>query len=550
VIDVQVQWLFIKDKKMASAKPNFLFIMTDQQRADHLGCYGNRILTTPHIDGIAKSGVTFDKFYVANSTCMPNRATLITGRMPSVNGVLTNGQCLDVQSNTFVHLLRQDGYRTALFGKCHLQNGYNHRIDDWNYPTPQGGRPPPEGYTDSHLHLRSGQDYESERGDLWQKNPEREINGPYYGFEEVKFCNAHGDGVHGHYTAWARNKHPNFDSLIGPTNAQRTDSYVNPIAWRTQVPEELYSTTFVEEMTTQFLQSQKKSDKPFFIQCSFNDPHHPFTPPGSYWGRYDPDSVALPASHGATHNAPPPLQKKLQDALDKSKRKDIRVEAFACTEREAREGIALTYDMITMVDDAIGRLLQRLQDLGLAENTVVVFTSDHGDLMGDHGLMLKHCFHTEGTIRVPFIWSDPTAAEKHNTRTEMLGGTIDIAATILGRAGLQPYHGMQGQDVIGCLNEDKEPNRLGMVLEEDELPFNAGTDVFMRTRSFVTGPWRISYWLEDNFGELYNRNDDPDEINNLWDDPTVKKEKADLIEMWMLERMALEDIAPRSIYCA
>ena len=72
----------------------------------------------------------------------------------------------------------------------------------------------------------------------------------------------------------------------------------------------------------------------------------------------------------------------------------------------------------------------------------------------------------------------------------------------------------------------------------------------LRTRSFVTGPWRISYWLEDNFGELYNRNDDPDEINNLWDDPTVKKEKADLIEMWMLERMALEDIAPRSIYCA
>jgi arylsulfatase A-like enzyme len=535
---------------MAVAKPNFLFIMTDQHRADHLGCYDNDILKTPNIDGIAKSGITFEKFYVANSTCMPNRASLITGRMPSVNGVLTNGQSLPVHSNTFVHLLRQAGYSTALFGKCHLQNGYNHKIDDTNYPAPAVGTPPPEGYTDSHLQLRAGQDYESERGDLWLANPDREVETPYYGFENVKFCNAHGDGVHGHYTSWARNQLPDLDALIGPKNAHSADQYVNPIAWRTQVPEEAYSTTFVEEMTTQFLEDQSDSDKPFFIQCSFNDPHHPFTPPGSYWGRYNPDDMPLPASHGATHNAPPPLQKKLQEALENSNRADVRVEAFACTEREAKEAIALTYDMITMVDDAIGRLLQRLQDLGLAENTVVVFTSDHGDLMGDHGLMLKHCFHTEGTIHVPFLWSDPTAPEKQNTTTDMLGGTIDIAATILGRAGLRPYHGMQGQDVIACLNASKEPNRLGMVIEEDELPFNAGTDVFMRTRSFVTGPWRMTYWLEDNFGELYNRDEDPGEIRNLWDDPAVINQKAELMEMWMLERMALEDMAPRSIYCA
>jgi hypothetical protein len=92
------------------------------------------------------------------------------------------------------------------------------------------------------LQLRAGQEYESERGDLWLANPDREVETPYYGFEEVKFCNAHGDGVHGHYTAWARNQHPDFDSLISPKNAAAADSYVNPIAWRTQVPEELYST--------------------------------------------------------------------------------------------------------------------------------------------------------------------------------------------------------------------------------------------------------------------------------------------------------------------
>ena len=163
--------------------------------------------------------------------------------------------------------------------------------------------------------------------------------------------------------------------------------------------------------------------------------------------------------------------------------------------------------------------------------------------------MLKHCFHNEGTIRAPFIWADPTT-ERKNTRTDMVGGTLDIAATILGRVGLQPYHGMQGQDVIGHLDKDTHPNRFGMVLEEDEIPFNANCDHFLRTRSFVTGTWRITYWLEDNFGELYNRDDDPEEIHNLWDDPGTAKQKAELIEQWMLERIALEDIAPRPIFCA
>ena len=536
---------------MALEKPNFLFIMTDQHRADHLGCYGNKVVKTPGIDSIAAKGVTFDRFYVANSTCMPNRATLITGRMPSNTGVVSNGQPLPADSNTFIHLLRQDGYKTALFGKAHLQNGYPHGVEDWNYPPYPDGITPPEGYRDSNLTLRQGPEYDNERGDLWLSNPGRDgdVVLPYYGFEEVKFCNAHGDGVHGHYTGWARSQHPDFESLIGPKNAEPVEGIENPIAWKTRVPEELYSTTFVEQMTTNFLDANAKSDKPFFIQCSFNDPHHPFTPPGSYWGRHNPGDMEIPSSFGADHNAPPPLQTKLKEAHAKGERIEVRVEAHAVTERETLEAIALTYDMITFVDDAIGRLLQKLEDLGLAENTIVVFTSDHGDLMGDHGLMLKHCFHTEGTIHVPFIWADPTV-DRQNTRTDMLGGTLDVAATFLGRAGLQPYHGMQGEDVIGHLDNGTEPDRHGMVLEEDEIPFNANCDHFLRTRSFVTGPWRMTYWLEDNFGELYNRDDDPDEVHNLWDDPTSAKAKAELMEKWMLERIALEDIAPRPVYCA
>src|SRR5579862_2469935 len=103
-------------------RPNFLLIMTDQQRADHLGCSGHPILRTPNIDSIAEHGVSFDRFYVATPVCMPNRATLMTGRMPSVHGVRSNGMPLPLRSNTFVDALRAGGYATALVGKSHLQN--------------------------------------------------------------------------------------------------------------------------------------------------------------------------------------------------------------------------------------------------------------------------------------------------------------------------------------------------------------------------------------------------------------------------------------------
>ena len=108
--------------RTASKRPNFLMIVTDQQRADYLGCAGHTVLKTPHIDGIAARGVRFDRFYVANPVCMPNRATLMTGRMPSLHGVRHNGIPLSLSENTFVDLMRHEGYRTGLIGKSHLQN--------------------------------------------------------------------------------------------------------------------------------------------------------------------------------------------------------------------------------------------------------------------------------------------------------------------------------------------------------------------------------------------------------------------------------------------
>jgi len=535
---------------MNTLKPNILFIITDQHRADHLGCYGNKVVQTPHIDSIAAKGLSFDKFYVACPICMPNRATLMTGRMPSVNGVLTNGLSLPWDSNTFVHLLKNSGYNTSLIGKSHLQNNHPLRIEDWNYPPVREGAAPPEGYANAHLSDRFSEIYENERSDLWLENVDKKVNYPYYGFENVQLTTGHGDRIGGHYRKWVIDRYKDFDNLIGPENALPSSEYIAPQAWRTAVPEELYSTEYVAENTIKFLGDYAKSskEKPFFVQCSFPDPHHPFVPPGKYWGMYDPGDCKVSKSLGCDLSDPPPFQKALQEQFATGKR-ESRVAAYACDEREARESTALTYGMISCVDDAVGRILAELKVAGLDRNTVIIFTSDHGDLMGDHGLMLKHCFHNEGLIRVPFIWSDPDQSFAGH-RTDLISGTIDISASILARVGLAPYHGMQGFDCISAVVKNEKLPRLGIVVEEDEIPFNANCGHFMRTRSFVTERWRLTYWMEHEFGELYDHYNDPAEVNNLWKDSSAASDKALLLEMLMHERIALDDMSPKALYCA
>ncbi len=531
-------------------RPNFLLFVTDEQRADHLGCYGNPIVRTRHIDSLAKRGLAFDRFYVASPICMPNRSTLMTGRMPSVNGVYTNGLPLPLETVTFVDLLRAAGYRTALVGKCHLQNMTATAVDESTFPVRGAGEPPPAALREAQARRIAGPEYERERSDLWVANPRRDIETPHYGFDHVRFANLHGDLVEGHYTGWLAERHSAPDSLRGPANALPGHGYAAPQAWRTRMPEELYPTSYVADETISYLEDHARDGggRPFFVQCSFPDPHHPFTPPGKYWDMYDPDSIPVPPSHGARHVEPPPFMLRLQEEFAVGAAKRDHVQPFACTAREAREIIALTYGMITMIDDAVGRILSALSALGLDGDTVVAFTSDHGDLMGDHGLMLKHCFHQEGLIRAPFVWADP--ADPAAARADLLSGTIDIASTVLARAGLAPYHGIQGFDVVTAAREGRELPRRGMMIEEDDLPINANVEAYTRVRSFVTGRWRLTFWPDDDFCELYDRRADPLELVNLWNDPASRDDKAALLEEMALERIALEEWAPRSKFCA
>ena len=213
-------------------RPNFVFIITDQHRADHLGCYGNQLLQTPHIDSLAARGTRFDRFYVANPVCMPNRASLMTGRMPSLHGVRHNGIPLSHDHVTFVELLADVGYHTGLVGKSHLQNFTDHRAVI-EYKTSPGKEAPAASLREANRRPLGGADYDMEKESLWV-DPAHQIGLPFYGFREARVCTNHGDLVGGDYRRWLENKQPGASGLIGPQNAIPDQQRTAPQAWRTK----------------------------------------------------------------------------------------------------------------------------------------------------------------------------------------------------------------------------------------------------------------------------------------------------------------------------
>jgi arylsulfatase A-like enzyme len=526
-----------------TTRPNILLIICDQLRADHLGCYGNRTVRTPAIDSIAARGVAFDQFYVASPVCQPNRATLATGRMPSLHGVRINGISLSLAANTFIDMLRINDWRTALIGKGHLQN-FGGVSPSLKRPAPPDGYiAPPKGFDEADKEDRGDPIYDQENAKTFAANPAHDLRRPYYGFEHVELCSQHSTRVQGHYTQWLRERRPDGDKLRGPDN-QLPHDYVMPQAWRTALPEELYPTSYVVERTLAYLDDHARNagGKPFFVQCSFPDPHHPFTPPGRYWDMYRPDDMALPPSFEYGNR---PLPRSVAWALEQRESgKAVMTEqaAFAVNEREAREAMALSCGMIAMIDDAVGRVLGRLASAGLADDTIVIFTTDHGDFLGDHRLMLKGPAHFDGITHVPFIWAEPGDGRGART-SDVLSGTLDIAATLLDRARVQPYNGIQGESLLPAISGETIV-RDSMVIEDDQQRSVLGHASPPRLRTIVTRRWRMSIAQGDIWGELYDLENDPHEMDNLFDDPRHRAVRAELMEKLAYRQMELADRSP------
>jgi len=514
-------------------RPNFLFFITDQHRADYLGCAGHPILRTPHIDSIAARGTRFDNFHVATPVCMPNRASLLTGRFPSVHGVRYNGCDLSYRASTFTQVLQAAGYQTALIGKSHVQPMTDQPAERRVDPAALGLIQ--EAWRDD------GEDYDNETPQRYRGNELYQFKLPYYGYGHVDMVTGHGAACGGHYEQWLRAQTSQAEAWRDPRN-QLPHSYRCPQAIRTPIPEDLYPTSFVRDRAVDFLDNIKNDDRPFFAFVSFPDPHHPFTPPGRYWDMYDPTDFKVRLPYEAHRNPTPPMR-WLHERWKSGNRVSVSQEAFMADEQELKEAMALSCGMITMIDDAVGQVLEALRSTGRADDTVIIFNSDHGDYLGDYNLLLKGAVMLRSITNVSMIWSDPQ--DREGRVSHALASTVDLAPTIIARAGLKPYFGIQGKSLLDNLDGSADL-RSSLVIEHQDNTTRLGFSEPSTVRTLVTDRHRLTIYLQASWGELYDLEADPDESRNLWDDPDHSGTRSALLELLLRNMMANVDPSPHA----
>lgn len=520
-----------------SDRPSYILFVTDQQRYDHLGCNGHPVLQTPNIDEMASEGVCLDRFYVASPVCMPNRASLMTCRMPSSHGVRSLGVPLSHDNVTFVELLRAAGYDTALIGKSHLQNvsGWDTQIEP---PAQREGYvTPPPGLAEAVRADLDGAAYQYESQDFWkQDNPK--VPTPFYGFDHYDSVLRHGTMNGGDYFEWLRREAPEVLPLRGRDN-QFAHDYSVPQAIRTKVPEDFYSTAYIAQQAAAWLEARRDTTTPFFLMVSFPDPHHPFNPPGKYWDMYKPDDMPVPVAYSANDWDPPDYVRiATRDRANDPSAGQNAGYSVAVSQREAQEARALTCGMITMIDDAVGRVRGAAKDTGIADSAVQIFTSDHGDHLGDHRLLFKGAEQYDSLTHVPFIWADPAGVK--GERSSEIAQTHDIGTTILEHARIDASVGMQGAVMKVAGGDGREAAHIQYETQRTQEAFGTRP----RVHSIVHDRWRLSMYLGKCPNELFDLEDDPDEMSNLWDSPDHSAIKADLIERLAEMEIAVADRVP------
>jgi len=518
-------------------RPSYILFITDQQRYDHLGCNGHPVLRTPNIDAIAAEGVSHDRFYVASPVCMPNRASLMTCRMPSSHGTRSLGIPLDYDSVTFVELLAAAGYDTCLIGKSHLQNVSDFDIQIEQTKHREGFTAPSDDLT---VAIRSDLDndtYQYERQAYWDK-PNPKVPLPFYGFKEYFAVMRHGFNTGGDHLEWVKKNAPEILALRG-RDKQFDHDFTVPQAIRTKVPEEYYSTTYIADCAVEWLEARRSNDKPFLLMVSFPDPHHPFTPPGKYWDMYKPEDMVVPAAYEADDWDPPEYVKVAErDRANDPRLGQMAGYSLAVSKQEALEARALTCGMISMIDDAVGRVRAAATDVGVADNTVQIFTSDHGDHLGEHRLLFKGAEQYDSLTHVPFIWADPKGDS--GTRVDDLAQTLDIGTTILEHAKVENSLGMQGVVLPTVGGAGRDAAHIQYETQRTQEAFGTRP----RVHTIVQSNWRLSMYLGKCQNELFDLENDPGEMSNLWDSAKHQDIKARLVEHLAELEIAAVDRVP------
>ena len=551
----------------APARPNILLVTSDQQRGDCFGFEGRQV-RTPHLDRMAAEGTRFAACITPNVVCMPARASILTGALPLTHGTHDNGIDLDeaVAERGFGGALSRAGYATAFIGKAHFSSNHS--------PQPTGRC---ENVPSSH---RFANDW----------------CGPYMGFEHVELVQLghnywlpepppggmhyerwyHGDGLGAIKDALYRERQ-------GPsTTAAQTHPSALPVAW--------HNSTWVADRSIELLRthgresraaaSAGRATKPFGAWVSFPDPHHPFDAPAPWSTLHDPADVDLPRHRGrdlgrrpwwhraALENTPQGGDRKVREAYSRMPPQN---------DTQLRELIANYYGMVALIDHGVGRMLSVLHDEGLDRNTVVVFTSDHGDWLGDHGLVLKGPMFYEGLLRVGLVVRGPGVPAGKIVDEPV--STLDLAATFGDYAGVPVEAAVHSRSLRPLLDGDAEgehapdtplanDHAAGKPDARDHAKGKAGArdhaagkpdardhakgkadardhalsewrlgptrcGVALDLRCVRTRTAKLTVELGSSAGELYDLADDPDECHNRFDDPAARGLRDELMDRLM-----------------
>jgi arylsulfatase A-like enzyme len=489
-----------------------LFVTTDQQRYDTLGCNGGTLARTPVVDALAAGGHRYERAQPQSVVCMPSRSTMITGQHPSTHGVWMNGVPLPLDAPSIAAVLHDAGYRTALVGKPHFEPF----LDPFaRFPENRFAR---DGMTAVHR-----------------------------GFEHFEAATHSGNGQL-HYARWLATEHPEAVAMFYPVldqslevNAAGGGATGAPQVHDNPIPRGWYHTDWVADRTIAWLDSLDAADD-WFCWMSFPDPHHPWDPPASELGRIDWRDVPLPAGYVADVAE----RERILDAKPRHWRAwydGTLVSNFEAphdwvpatlTADQVREVNARNAVEVELIDEALGRVLAAIAGRGWADDLDVVVTTDHGELQGDFGLLFKGPYHVEGLMRLPLIWRPaPSSAPAPSTVTRPVG-LVDLAPTFCAIAGLPVPAWMEGRPLPV---DDDDADRRGferVLTEWDSVLFGVGVHLRTITRDgWVCTAYRAGTVHDGTEGELYDLAEDPLQRVNRWDDPACAALRRDLLaDLW------------------
>jgi len=505
-------------------RPNILLITSDQQHYSALG-FANPRISTPALDRLAREGMVFDRAYCNNPTCTPSRATIITGQYPSWHGAWALGTRLMEDRPVVGDLFREAGYSTSLIGKAH----FHPLAETQEYPS-----------IECFPYLRDL--------DFW-----RNFQGPWYGFEHVETSRMHAQEslAGGHYAIWMQEKgFTDWPMYFEPPPGHKAPTPWAPphhdaSSWK--LPEQYHYTTWTGERTCDRIRSDVAAGKPFFCWSSFHDPHPPYAVPEPWASMYNPadmepgelsdDELALmPPPHQMTQQ---PEDPQWWGAFRESGHHTHGYHSHLHTREQMQQWMAIYYGMVSFMDHQIGRILDTLDELGVADNTLIVFTSDHGHFLGQHGLRAKGAFHYEDVLRVPFLVRHP-ARVPAGRRSDALQALIDLPSTFLAAADLEVPGYMQGIDQGPVWRGEQQALRHDVLVEFRHQP----TAVHLRT--YITDRYKLTLYRDRDWGELFDLQEDPREIHNRFDDPDFVQIRCQLMRQWLNAEMVREPmVMPR-----